>query len=84
MAYITEVLIREAEIYSAHIDACLFSTFIQEGWDSTQHDVSEHSKAPDVCAQGNGNTLNNFWSRKLRISKEMMNMEVACDLDGIF
>lgn len=43
MAYVTEVLVREAEIHPAYIDASLLSALIQEGRDTTQHDVGEDS-----------------------------------------
>lgn len=84
MAHIREVLGWEAEIYSAHIDTSLLFAFIQEGRDTTQHDVGEDPDAPDVCAQGDRKALDNFRSCKLWVSKEVVNVIMTCDLNCIF
>lgn len=84
MAHIREVLGREAEIDSAHIDTSLLFAFIQEGGDTAQHDVGEDPDAPDVCAQGHGEALDNFRGCKLWVSKEMVDVVMACDLNCIF
>lgn len=84
MAYIAKVLVGKAEIYSAHVDACLLPAFIQKGRNAAQHDVGEHSQTPDICAQGHRSPLENFWSSKFRVSKQMMDMVMACDLNSIF
>ena len=74
---------REAEVHPAHIDTCLLFTLIQEGGHPTQHDICQHPDAPDICAQGDGDALDHFWGSKLGVPQQVVDVEVARDLDGI-
>lgn len=73
----------EAEIHPAYIDTCLLFALIQEGGDPTQHDICQNPDAPDVCPQGDGDALDDFWGSKLRVPQQVVNVEVTRNLDSI-
>lgn len=83
VAHATEVLMGEAEIHSADVDACLFFALIQKWGDPTQHDIGQNPNAPDVCAQGDWNALDHFWGGKLWVPQQVVDVEMAWDLDSI-
>lgn len=83
IAHAAEVFVREAEVHSAHVDTGLLFALVQEGGHPTQHDVCQNPDAPDVCAQGDGDALDHFWSGKLGVPQQVVDVEVTRDLDGV-
>ena len=67
----------EAEIHPAYVDTCLLLALIQEGGDPAQHDICQNPDAPDISAQGHRDALDHFWGSKLRVPKQVVDVEVT-------
>lgn len=80
LADAAEVLLGEAEVQPADVDAGLLQTLVQERGDAAEQDVGQHPYAPHICRQGHRGALDELWSGKLRVPQEEMHVAVTRNL----
>lgn len=84
LAHVTEVIVWEAEVQAADIDAGFLRRFIQKRGNAAEHDVSQHAYAPHICRHRHRRPTDQLGRSKLWVSQQKVDVAaVNRELDSI-
>lgn len=78
-----EVVLREAEVQAADVEAGLLDTLVQERGRTAEHHVRQHAQTPEVRRQSHGLTQHQLWGGELWAAQQRVDVRGVGEMCSI-